>query len=89
VNAVVALGLDFGAVDLLIGDDGQTYVLEVNTAPACSPMTAACYIGAFQRLLGLPEEQIDLTRLDILSPDQDDGDTEDEVEGEDDTETEV
>lgn len=32
-NAVNALGLDFGAVDMLLGKDGQWRVLEVNTAP--------------------------------------------------------
>lgn len=31
--AVDALGLDFGAADVLIGKDGLPYVLEVNTAP--------------------------------------------------------
>lgn len=33
VDAVNCLGLTFGAVDLLLGDDGLVYVLEVNTAP--------------------------------------------------------
>lgn len=32
-HAVDALGLDFGAVDILEGKDGKFYVLEVNTAP--------------------------------------------------------
>jgi ribosomal protein S6-L-glutamate ligase RimK-like protein len=31
--AVNALGLDFGAVDMLLGRDGHYYILEVNTAP--------------------------------------------------------
>lgn len=31
--AVTALDLDFGAVDMILGIDGQYYVLEVNTAP--------------------------------------------------------
>lgn len=31
--AIHALGLDFGAVDMLRGEDGIVYVLEVNTAP--------------------------------------------------------
>jgi len=34
VNAVKALELDFGAVDLLEGKDGKFYVLEVNSTPA-------------------------------------------------------
>lgn len=33
VDAVATLGLNFGAVDVILGDDGKTYVLEVNTAP--------------------------------------------------------
>lgn len=33
VRAVDALGLDFGAVDIIEGHDGKFYVLEVNTAP--------------------------------------------------------
>jgi hypothetical protein len=32
-QAVNALGLDFGAVDMLLGRDGNFYILEVNTAP--------------------------------------------------------
>lgn len=32
-RAVAVLDLDFGAVDILEGTDGQLYVLEVNTAP--------------------------------------------------------
>lgn len=50
--AVRALGLDFGAVDLLIGEDDQPYVLEVNTAPACSPLTARVYAEAIHRYIG-------------------------------------
>ena len=46
VRAVEALGLDFGAVDLVVDHDGVEYVLEVNTAPACSPKTLQAY--AFQ-----------------------------------------
>ena len=34
VAAVKAVGLDFGAVDILYGEDRTLYVLEVNTAPA-------------------------------------------------------
>jgi len=52
IDAVRALGLDFGAVDLIVGDDANTYVLEVNTAPACTtPSTAIAYAEAFQNKL--------------------------------------
>lgn len=33
ISAVEALGLDFGAVDIIEGRDGRYFVLEVNTAP--------------------------------------------------------
>lgn len=33
VQAVELAGLDFGAVDVIVGDDGRPYILEVNTAP--------------------------------------------------------
>lgn len=33
VAAVEAMGLDFGAVDIIKGTDNQYYVLEINTAP--------------------------------------------------------
>lgn len=50
VPAVAALGLDFGAVDCVMGrDDGAPYVLEINTAPGLeSPGLIAAYTEAFQ-----------------------------------------
>ena len=45
IMAVQTLGLDFGAVDMLVYDDRTHFILEVNTAPACSPLTAKCYAG--------------------------------------------
>lgn len=81
VLAVNCLGLDFGAVDLLIGDDRETYILEVNTAPSCSPLTATEYIMAFKNMLGI--ETVDLSALDLLSPDNDNqDDSDDEYEEE-------
>lgn len=49
-GAVAALGLDFGAVDLLVGQDNNPYVLEVNTAPKLAPLTARQYAGALVSL---------------------------------------
>lgn len=55
VRAVASLGLDFGAVDVVIGkDDGLAYVLEVNTAPGLSsPGLIEAYRNAFsQEIMG-------------------------------------
>lgn len=49
-RAVEALGLDFGAVDLIVGRDGDATVLEVNTAPSCSPLTLDGYSRALREL---------------------------------------
>lgn len=51
VQAVSALGLDFGAVDLIIDAEGKEYVLEVNTAPSLSPMRVDQYLNALRPLL--------------------------------------
>jgi len=40
IDAVAALGLTFGAVDIIIGDDDQPYILEVNTAPGLQTDTS-------------------------------------------------
>lgn len=44
VRAVRALDLDFGAVDLLLGDDNNIYVLEVNTGPSLVDSGAEVYV---------------------------------------------
>lgn len=48
-KAVQALGLDFGAVDILYRQ-GQPYVLEVNTAPGLQGTTLNRYIDAFKQI---------------------------------------
>lgn len=79
VGAVEALGLDFGAVDLIVADDGSHYVLEVNTSPSCSPRTGAAYVNAFARMLDLDPARINYGALDVLNPEQEERDSEDEV----------
>lgn len=50
VDAIKCLGLDFGAVDMLLfGDDQDAMILEVNTAPSCSPMTLSAYARALEQ----------------------------------------
>jgi hypothetical protein len=53
LEAVAALGLDFGAVDILYKQsDNKAYVLEVNTAPGLEGTTLDRYVDAFQTYLG-------------------------------------
>lgn len=50
VKAVKALGLDFGAVDVIWNDfEGKAYVLEVNTAPGLEGSSIDAYAGAIRR----------------------------------------
>lgn len=58
VKAVEALGLHFGAVDLIRGkDDGLAYILEVNTAPGIeSPTLTAAYKEALSKMVGVTSE---------------------------------
>lgn len=55
-NAVRALGLDFGAVDIGFRvKEGKAFVFEVNTAPGfeIGSSTQASYVKAFQELIGV------------------------------------
>ncbi len=52
IAAVRALGLDFGAVDIVFCD-GIGYVLEVNCAPGLAGTTLTCYGNAIRRFMGL------------------------------------
>lgn len=51
IKAVSALGLDFGAVDI-IERSGKVWVLEINTAPGIEGATLTKYVSAFSRLRG-------------------------------------
>lgn len=48
-KAVEALGLDFGAVDVLVKSDGTPYVLEVNAAPGLGGSMPRLYADTFER----------------------------------------
>lgn len=52
VKAVKGLGLDFGAVDCIVGDDGNSYILEVNTGPGLTEGTLGKYLDAFKKIIG-------------------------------------
>lgn len=53
IKAVRALGLDFGAVDIVINRDNQPVILEVNTAPGIQGTTLENYKKAVQRWMGI------------------------------------
>lgn len=48
VAATKALGLDFGAVDIIQDKKGHLYVLEINTAPGLEGQTITSYADAFR-----------------------------------------
>lgn len=52
VKATLSLGLDFGAVDCIVGrSDNKLYILELNTAPGLeSPGLIAAYTEAFREM---------------------------------------
>jgi hypothetical protein len=49
-EAIVALGLDFGAVDIVEDKHGNFFVLEVNTAPGLEGQTVDSYTVALKEL---------------------------------------
>jgi glutathione synthase/RimK-type ligase-like ATP-grasp enzyme len=51
VDAVACLGLNFGAVDMILGDDGLAYVLEVNSAPGLIDSSVDCYVNKMVEVL--------------------------------------
>lgn len=51
IKAVKSLGLDFGAVDLIVGDDSNTYVLEINTGPSLIEIGVEIYKKKFQEII--------------------------------------
>lgn len=61
VKAVQALGLDFGAVDVVYAD-GLPYVLEVNTSPGLAGTTLVSYGNAIRRFMGLSDLPTSTTR---------------------------
>jgi hypothetical protein len=55
IDAVGCLGLDFGAVDVIRGEDGEEYVLEVNTAPSLDEANLERYGNALAEAAEIDE----------------------------------
>ena len=51
VDAIAALGLDFGAVDMIVTKSGKWYVLEANTACGLENTTLEKYVEQFKQLI--------------------------------------
>lgn len=49
ISAVAALGLDFGAVDIVTNKQGEAFALEVNTAPGLMGKTLEAYENYFKQ----------------------------------------
>lgn len=66
--AVEALGLDFGAVDVVLGDDNQVTILEVNTGPSLrSDTSIEVYVNRFAEFLNVePNRELLEQRLQEL-----------------------
>ncbi len=56
-KAVKALGLDFGAVDLIISDNDKVFVLEVNTGPGLIKSGVKKYTTHLAKTLGITINQ--------------------------------
>lgn len=67
IKAVKALGLHFGCVDMVIDREGVCYVLEVNTAPSCSPLTAGAYVGRLGPLIQEMTGREVITNYNVLN----------------------
>ncbi|SRR6266576_118945 len=57
IKAVKALGMDWGAVDILKGKDGKFYVLEVNSMPHISNTKRSCGVRLAKQVSMWAEKQ--------------------------------
>ena len=51
IKAIDELGLDYGAIDVIVNDNNAAYILEVNTAPGIEGTTLQKYSAAFEEVL--------------------------------------
>ena len=63
VEAFNLSGLDFGGVDVMVDDEGNAWVLEINSAPSLtSPYRQQCFAKAFDWIVQHGKEKIPLTK---------------------------
>jgi len=81
IDAVGALGMDFGAVDVIRAEDGNCYVLEVNSAPSLDEANLERYGDAFAEIIGLDEPAgMEHVEWDDETDDEPDDEPDDESE---------
>lgn len=68
IASVKILGLDFGAVDIILGKDKNYYVLEVNTAPGLDNKRLDLYVENFLRLILLKQRPNRRIRARLVLP---------------------
>jgi len=62
-KALKSMGLDFGAVDIIVSTDYTPYILEVNTSPHLNKFGRQIYAKEFREFLELPNDNIELSRI--------------------------
>lgn len=77
-SAVEALRLDFGAVDICLGDDGLPRVFEVNTGPSLAEKSLGVYAQKLAEALGVQVNEEVIERLNNAHADQNADENEDE-----------
>jgi glutathione synthase/RimK-type ligase-like ATP-grasp enzyme len=68
IDAVKSVGLDFGAVDMIVADDGRWYILEVNTGPGLVASSMQTYAERLSRMIGL--ERIHMNVIEEMRQNQ-------------------
>ncbi len=63
IHAVSCLGLNFGAVDVIISDSGQPFILEINTAPGLIDKGVWLYAQQLAPHLEVSEEKLNPDHL--------------------------
>ena len=63
IRAMRTMGLDFGAIDVIVDENRVPHIMEVNTAPHLNELGRQMYVKEFRENLGLSNEEIDLSKI--------------------------